>query len=126
MIHCIAIAPDGRRVAAGSDDKTVRVWALDQPNAAPLTLKGHTDHVQSLAFLPGGDSLLCGGSDGTVRQWDIKSGAAKGVIDPRAGRVNAVAFGGTSRRLAVAGGSLVVRQANGVLQELHGHQGPVL
>jgi WD40 repeat protein len=126
QVRCIAIAPDGRRVAAGSADHTVRLWALDHPGAAALCLKGHTDQVSSVTFLPGGESLLSGGYDGTVRQWDGKTGAAKGVIDPRVGRISAVAFGGPSRRIAVAGASLAVRQANGALIDLHGHQGPVL
>ena len=126
MIRCVAIAPDGRRVAAGSADKTVRVWALDQSGAPPLTLKGHTDQVNSVTFLPGGESLLSGGNDGNVRQWDVKNGVAKGVINPRAGRVNAVAFGGSSRRVAVAGDTLTIRQADGALLELRGHHGPVL
>lgn len=126
QVRCVAIAPDGRRVAAGSADRAVRVWALEQSAAPPLCLKGHTDLVTSVAFLPGGESLLSGGYDGTVRQWDGKTGAAKGVIDPRAGRINAVAFGGPSRRLAVAGATLTVRQADGTFVELHGHHGPVL
>ncbi len=126
QVRCVAVSPDGRRVAAGSADKTVRVWALEQPAAPPLALKGHTDLVSSVTFLPGGESLLSGGHDGTLRQWDAKTGAAKGVIDARVGRINAVAFGGPSRRVAVGGDGLAVRQANGTLVELHGPRGPVL
>jgi hypothetical protein len=126
QVRCVAIATDGRRVAAGSADKVVRVWALDQPQAAPLALKGHTDQVTGVVFMPGKEWLLSGSYDGTIRVWDVKAGAPKGVIDPRVGRINAVAFGGPTNRIAAAGAALAVRQANGSLVELHGHQGPVL
>jgi len=125
QVNAVAIAPDGRRVAAGSDDKTVRLWSLEQAGAPALTLTGHTDLVSSVLFLPGGESLLSASHDGTVRQWDAKSGSTKGMIDPRVGSLNAVAFGGPSRRLAAAGTALALRLANGTLLELHGHQGPV-
>jgi serine/threonine protein kinase len=127
QINCVAITPDGRRIAAGSDDRTVWVWTLEPAAVPALTLKGHTDLVSSVLFVPGGESLLSAGHDGTLRQWDLKSGSVKGMIDPHVGRVNAVAFGGPSRRLAIAGtAGLVLRLANGTLLELNGHQGPVL
>jgi WD40 repeat protein len=42
------------------------------------------------------------------------------------GKVLAVAFGGPSKRIAVAGGALRVRQPNGSSTELNGHRGEVL
>ena len=126
QVLCVAIAPDGHRVAAGGADKTVRLWALDQPNAAPLCLIGHTERVTAVLFLPSGDSILSGDTGGQVRMWDAKTGALKGVVPAPVGRINALAFGGPSKRLAVAGDTLVLRQADGTFAKLHGHRGPVL
>jgi WD40 repeat protein len=125
-IYCVAITPDGRRVAAGSADQTVRIWALDQPGSPSLCLKGHSGQVSSVVFLPGGDSLLSGGHDGLVRLWDSKTGSVKGNLQAQVSRIEAVAFSPAGKRIAVAGNALRVRQADGSLTALNGHAGPVL
>jgi serine/threonine protein kinase len=125
-LHCVAFSPDGRRVAAGSADHIVRVWTLDQQGSPVVCFEGHTGPVSGVAFAPGGDALLSASHDGTVRVWDSRSGAGKGSLKGNVGKVLAVALGGASKRIAVAGDSLRVRQANGSMVELTGHNGPVL
>ncbi len=125
-IRCVAIAPNGRRVAAGGDDATIRVWAVDQPGSPSFCLRGHTAAVTSLTFLSGGETLLSGSRDGTVRLWDIRSGTQKKTLAGQVGPIAAVAFGGTSRRLARAGHGVRLRQADGSATVLTGHQGEVL
>jgi serine/threonine protein kinase len=125
-LHCLAIAADGRRVAAGSSDQTARIWALDQAGWPSICLKGHTGPVSAVTFLPAGDVLLTGGHDGTIRLWDARTGAAKGTTQAGVGKVLALAFGGPSKRIAVAGAALRLRQPHGNFIELAGHHGEVL
>ena len=64
-VRSVCSLGDGR-LASGSGDKTVRVWAATGECVA--TLEGHTDRVLSVCSL--GDGRLASGSwDGTVRVW---------------------------------------------------------
>ena len=69
MVTSVAFSPDGRRLASGSRDGTVKVWDAAEGREL-LTLKGHTDWVQGVAFSPDGRRLAAGGRDGTVTVWD--------------------------------------------------------
>lgn len=73
-VRCFAIAPDGRTVATGSADKTVRLWDLKSGNELHQ-FKDHTAAIAAVAFSP--DSKLmasAGGEDGTIRLWDVAAG----------------------------------------------------
>ncbi|MFQ5733609.1 MAG: WD40 repeat domain-containing serine/threonine protein kinase [Planctomycetaceae bacterium] len=73
----LAISPDGRWIATGGSDKTVRLWdaTTGKPQHAPLTM---SENVRSLQFTRDGNVLVVGGGDDTVRRWDVKSGKLLG------------------------------------------------
>jgi WD40 repeat protein len=64
----VAYSPDGRRIASGSDDATVKIW--DEESGHELqTLKGHDGIVYSVAYSPDGRRIASGAGDNTIKIW---------------------------------------------------------
>jgi hypothetical protein len=70
-VWSVAFSPDGRLVASGSDDSTVRLWDVAVGEEVKK-LNGHESSVWSVAFSPDGRLVASGSYDRTVRLWDVK------------------------------------------------------
>src|SRR2546429_9230319 len=64
-VYGVAFTPDGRTVATGGADKTIRLWDV-ATHRSIATLTGHTDAVKGVAFSPDGHTLATGSDDGTI------------------------------------------------------------
>ena len=70
-ITCLAFFPDGRHLATGSRDHTVRIWDLGAEGSAAIVLPAHDDAVHSLAIDTEGRRLAS--FDGyEVKLWDLQ------------------------------------------------------
>ncbi|MBI5757629.1 MAG: protein kinase, partial [Planctomycetales bacterium] len=97
----VAFSADGKRLASASHDGTVKVWDAMSGQEA-LTLKGHTDWVNSVAFSADGKRLASASRDGTVKVWDATSGQETLTLKGHTNWVNSVAFSADGKRLASA------------------------
>lgn len=69
-VECLAIIPDGSRLATGSADGTVRLWDLTM--GRELLLVGrHRQRVSSVSFSADGRLLTSSGHDHTLRLWEV-------------------------------------------------------
>src|SRR4051812_34848819 len=82
-VTCVAVSPDGTRVASGGNttSNAASVMVRDARTGALLTeLVGHTGGVRAMAFSPDGTRLVSGDSYGTVIVWDVRGGLRRSQL----------------------------------------------
>jgi WD40 repeat protein len=69
-VYSIAFSPDGKYLASGSWDMTVKLWSIEMQKEVTM-LQGHSNYVWSVAFSPDGKYLASCSLDNTVKLWNI-------------------------------------------------------
>jgi WD40 repeat protein len=72
QIWAVAESPDGKLIATGGFDHTIRIWL--QSGEVLAVLPGHQEAVTSVAFSPDGRMLASAARDQSVRLWDLDRG----------------------------------------------------
>lgn len=71
-VWSVAWSPDGRTLASGSGDHTVKIWDVDSGSDI-LTLTGHKDVVYSVCWSRNGKRLASGSWDKTIKLWAVNA-----------------------------------------------------
>ncbi|HST23483.1 MAG TPA: serine/threonine-protein kinase, partial [Blastocatellia bacterium] len=95
----VAISPNGRLLAVGGGDRTVKIWDIIS-GAVTATIKGHEGSILSVAFSPDGKRLATGSNDFTARVWDIATASEFGVAKT-GNSVYSLSFSPDGKTLAV-------------------------
>ena len=96
----------GSRLASGSTDRSIKVWAMGQGPEWPCerTLTGHTSAVVSLAGWEG--KLISGSWDKTVRVWELETGGLDATLTGHRGDVQGLLVHGERLLSASRDGSI--------------------
>lgn len=79
VIMAVSFSPDGKIIATGSFDKTIKIWQASNGKLL-TTLKGHQDRLWSLSFSPDSKTLASSSFDSTVKLWNVADGTLKKTL----------------------------------------------
>ena len=90
-VHAVAVSPDGKLIATGSEDQTLRLWDREATTQIKQ-FELHRGAILSVAFSADSRRLISGGGDNLAIVWDIASGRKTMSLVGHSAAVNAVAF----------------------------------
>ena len=103
-VTALAFTADGRWIASGGQDKTIRIWEIATGREQRI-LTGHTNAITALAFSPNGQELASSSEDGTVRMWDPATGTSSATSSLGAGFAEDVVFSPDGRFWVASAGA---------------------
>ncbi len=122
----LAIAKDGKNLAMGNNDGTVKFWDIAEEKLN-WSLDAHKDTIWALALSP--NYLATGSDDGPAKIWDLHTRNEIHELSG-AGAARALAFDADGKRLLLGtrGGSVTVWDAvaGKEIFRTEGHSGPVV
>jgi WD40 repeat protein len=89
-VSTVAISPDGKCLASGGFDDTIKLWNLDTGELLH-TLTKHSQPVLAVTFSPDGQTLISGSVDDTIKLWNLDTGDTIGTIGEHSDSVTSIA-----------------------------------
>ncbi len=120
----VVFSPDGKQLATGGYDNTVRIWDAESGKPGPVLL--HEAIMDRLSFSPDSSRLATAGIGTAARVWEVKTGKLIDLPLKTQGMVRSVKFSPDGKRLVSAGEEKAVRvwdaETGKPLAELRGLQ----
>ncbi len=131
-VFSIASSSNGKLLATGSFDTTIKIWAINSEGGQELmSLRGHESIILDVSFSPDNHSVATASGDGKIKVWDITPEGSKELLTrvSHKDRVWAITYSpdGTLYATASFDGTAKIWKAESgkLLQTLSGHEGMV-
>ncbi|MBE9088845.1 serine/threonine protein kinase [Microcystis aeruginosa LEGE 11464] len=98
-VDSLAYSPDGRYLASGSCDNTIKIWEVATGKEL-RTLTGHSGSVYSVVYSPDGRYLASGNDDKTIKIWEVATGKELRTLTGHSSGVKSVVYSPDGRYLA--------------------------
>lgn len=98
-VTSLAFDPDGKTLASGHVDGTIRLWDVATGKVIKM-LEGHADAVSSVVFWPDGKTLGSGSLDRKIKIWTVATGKPNASLEGHSGGVTSMILNSDGNTLA--------------------------
>lgn len=127
-VWSVVYSRDGKSIATGSGDDTVKLWDA-QTGALKRSINAGIISIFSVAYSPDGKTLACSGYNNDIKLFDTQTGALKQSLTGHSGNIYSVTFSPDGKTIASASVDKTVKtwdaQSGSTILTLTGHDDTV-